>query len=522
MIIDLDEFAENPVLDADICIVGAGAAGICLATELAGSGRDVLVLESGGRVADEATRSLSRAEISGRPFAGAWHGRARVLGGATTLWGGQALPLTPIDFERRSWVEHSGWPIAWDEMRPYYDRASAFLGVGDAPWDADLGALLHNGTVGLDPDVVVYHLSKWSPEPDLARRYARQLERARATRILLHANVTGVELADGHRAVRQLHIRSLRGRAGVVRATDVVLCAGGLENPRLLLASNAQQPAGIGNGHDLVGRYLQDHPGARIGHLTGHDDRTAQALFNVFHRGRRKYSIRCSASERLQRRSEILNVSIALMFRVESDAPYEALRRVYGAVRRRSLSGATARDLSTCFTGAPGLARTAYSYLARGRSWTPDARTELFVSAEQAPDAESRVSLASEHDSLGMPRARIDWRVGHDTRRSVAIFGAALRDQFRKAGVGELVLDPWLEDDSDEWQERLADHYHHIGTTRMSDSPTRGVVDRKLRVHGLGNLWIASSSVFPTGGHSNPTLTMLALCLRLADQLRDA
>ncbi len=520
MILDLDEYADDAAIDADVCIVGAGAAGICLATELAGRGRDVLLLESGGRDADDATRELSRAEIAGRPYAGAWFGRARALGGATTLWGGQALPLTRIDFEVRPWVAHSGWPIGFAELEPYYARASAFLGVGDLPWDSDLGAMLGAGDAGLDPDVVVHHLSKWSPEPDLGRRYARRLEGARGARVLLHANVTQIVLDDGQRSVRELRVRSLGGRAATVRARDVVLCAGGIENPRLLLASRAQQPAGIGNGHDLVGRFLQDHPGARIGRLAHHDDRRTQALFNLFHRGGRKYSVRCSASETLQRRREILNVSTSLMFRVGPDSPYEALRRLYHALRRRSFTSAAARDLARCLSGAPEVARTAFAYLARGRTWTPDASTELFVSAEQEPDPESRVALSRERDALGMPRARIDWRIGKSTHRSIAVFAAELRDQFRTAGLGAVTLEPWVEGESDEWRERLADHYHHIGTTRMSDAPARGVVDSELRVHGIANLRVAGSSVFPTGGHSNPTLTLLALCMRLADRLR--
>ena len=522
MILDLDELADGSVLDADVCIVGAGAAGICLATELAGRGRGVLLLESGGRTADDATRELSRAVIEGRAYAGAWHGRARVLGGATTLWGGQALPLTPIDFEARDWVPHSGWPFGIEELRQYYARASAFLGVGELPWDADLGVLLGTGGAGLDPDVAVHHLSKWSPEPDLARRHRATLERADGARVLLHANATELVLADDHRTVRELRIRSLGGRAGVVRSREVVLCAGGIENARLLLASTAQQPAGIGNGHDLVGRFLQDHPGARIARLSGHDDARLQALFNVFRRDRRKYSIRLSASETFQRRHRTLNVSTALMFRVGDDAPYAALRRLLAAVGSRRVSRAAARDAIASLAGARGLARTAFAYLARGRTWTPDASAELFVSAEQEPDPESRVTLAAERDALGMPRARIDWRIGEGTRRSVALFAAALREQFRRAGLGELTLEPWVEADGGEWRERLVDHYHHIGTTRMSDSPASGVVDAELRVHGIENLRVASSSVFPTGGHSNPTLTMLALCIRLADRLRSA
>ena len=522
MILDLDDHPADPALNADVCIVGAGAAGICLATELAGRGRDVLLLESGGRRIEEETRELSRADVVGHAYAGAWHGRARALGGTTTLWGGQALPLTPIDFETRPWVPHSGWPISYDEIRLYYERASAFLGVGDVPYDAELGALLGTGGPGLDEGVISYHLSKWSPTPDLGRRYARSLGGDAGARVLLHANVTEIILDDGHRAVRELRVRSLRGRAATVRARDVVLCAGGIENARLLLASTSQQSNGVGNGHGLVGRFLQDHPGARIGRLAGHDQQRTQALFNLFHRRGRKYSIRCSASEAFQRERETLNVSTSVMFPVPDDSSYHALRRVYHAARSRELSVRTARDVATCLTSAPVLARTAVAYLARGRTWTPDARAELFVSAEQEPDPESRVSLSAERDLLGVPRACIDWRIGEGTRRSVSTFATVLRDQFRRAGLGDVQLEPWIEDGSDEWRERLADHYHHIGTTRMADSPAHGVVDRHLRVHGIGNLWIASTSVFPTGGHSNPTLTMLALAMRLADRLRAA
>ena len=519
MILDLEEFPEDAELSCDICIVGGGPAGIALALELAAPRCSVILLESGGLQTESATRELNRAEIVGHHYAGAWHGRARVLGGATTLWGGQALPLTPTDLTHRPWVSHSGWPIDWTELARWYPRAGGFLGVDDRS-DEELFGLLGVRPPPFDPTRVRYHFSKWCPMPDMAQRHGAALRTSAGLQVVLHANVVELGLAESGEALRHVNARTLGGRTLRVGARQFVLAAGGLESARLLLSASDRTPEGIGNAHGLVGRFLQDHPGARIGTLIPRDGDRVQRLFNVFHRNGQKYSVRCSAAPALQRERSMLNASAAVMFEVGPDSPFAAARDAYHLIRRGQVGAPLARRLVRAALGAPELLRPVFERYVRGRNWTPRAVMGVYISLEQQPSPDSRLRLAPARDALGSRMLEIDWRIGERTMHACREYANELADQFRAADLGELALDRWVTDDASEWEPYLGDHYHHLGATRMGSTPRDSVVDAHCRVHGMANLHVASTSVFPTGGHSNPTLTLLALCYRLSDRLR--
>lgn len=520
MILDLEEFPEDAELSCDVCIAGGGAAGIALALELASSRLGVIMLESGGLRAEEATRELNRAAIVGDEYAGAWYGRARVLGGATTLWGGQALPLIPLDLAPRAWVPHSGWPISWDVLATHYARAMAFLGLDGLGYDDDLIAFLGIDRPRFDPARVRYHISRWSPSPDMARRHGSRLRSTVDLRVMLHANVVELELDEPGTSIHGVRARTLGGRRLDVRARHVVLATGGLETARLLLAGSSRMPKGIGDGREMVGRFLQDHPGGRIGTLVPRDSDRLQYLFNQFYKGGRKYSVRCSAAPDWQRDHAMLNASAAVMFDVRPDSAFAAAREVYHLSRRGEVGAKLIASALRTARGIPELLRPVWEYYAKGRRWTPGAVAGVFISLEQAPDPESRLRLGPTRDAVGLPVLEIDWRLGDRTIHSGRAFARELAEQFRAAGIGELMLEPWVLDDRDSSRTPLGDHYHHLGTTRMGSTPHESVVDAHCRVHGVANLHVASTSVFPTGGHSNPTLTLLALCYRLADRLR--
>lgn len=519
MILDLEQFPDDAELVCDICIVGAGPAGIALALELAGPRRDIIVLESGGLQIEPATRELNRAQITGHAYAGAWHGRARVLGGATTLWGGQALPLTPSDLAERSWVPHSGWPMEWAELDRRYPRARHFLGLDDRT-DDELFALLRVRPPAFDPTRVRYQFSNWCPVPDMAQRHGASLRRSAGIRVVLHANVVELGVAESGEAIRHVAARTLGGRRLRVKSSQVVLSAGGLETARLLLMGSERVPEGIGNAQGMVGRFLQDHPGARIGTLVPHDAERVQRLFNVFHKADQKYSVRCSATPALQRERSMLNASAAIMFEIGPDSAFAAARDAYHLLRRGAWSASLLQRLGRAALGAPELLRPVYELYVHGRNWTPGATMGVYISLEQQPDADSRLRLSPTRDALGSPMLEIDWRIGERAMHACREYASELARQFRSAGLGELALERWVTDVTEDWERHLGDHYHHLGTTRMSRSPREGVVDEHCRVHGMANLHVASASVFPTGGHSNPTLTLLALCYRLADRLR--
>lgn len=520
MILDHLDAACPRELKADICIVGAGAAGLALAMEFANSDLQVVVLESGGWEPEARTQALYDTEQTGMAFQSAHTGRFRILGGSTTQWGGQSLPLTPLDFERREWVNHSGWPIRYDGLKPFYDRANRFLGVDTRDYRDETATHLRLKRPLLDPATLEYHFSKWAPQPDLRQTYRKALERAENVRVILHANVTEVEV-DGSRVTRVCY-RSLNGHKGSIQASCFILATGGLEVPRLLLASCRQIPAGLGNEHDQVGRFLQEHPAAQLGKVEVTNANKLQALFNGRRAEGRRFSARLSLSRAIQEKEGLLNASAGFLFSLPVDRGFGLLR---AAVKRQAsgIPGATpGRILSEGIRCLPQLMKASWMLGVGGRIFTPGATCEVAASFEQEPNPSSRVTLSEKQDELGMPLACIHWSLTRKTYNTAVHFAEVIDQTLRTLQVGRLKRSDWLQHDvgENEYQQHFHDQNHHIGTARMSASPQDGVVDPDLKVHSLQNLHIASSATFPTGGHSNPTLTILALTIRLADHLK--
>jgi choline dehydrogenase-like flavoprotein len=519
MILDLNATGDEPTLACDLCIVGGGAAGLAIASEMAGTPFKVVLLESGGMDFEPPTQALYDAEISGLPHPGTTQGRFRICGGSTTKWGGQALPLMASDFERREWVSYSGWPIAFPDLAPYYSRACRFLLVDQMNFDSDLFPYLRTRPPGMDSARIWYHFSKWSPKPSVREIYLPRLAGSDRCTLVLHANVTDIALEQNLDRVATIHLRSLAGQKGTVRARAFVLCAGGIETARLLLANNRQQTAGIGNLHDLVGRFFQDHPNAMVGWLKSPDPARVQQYFNVFHRRGLKYSVRLTATSRWQREHQTLNTSMGVIFVSESGV-LQDLKDSYVALRNRNLDRTVLHKLLRAATHPAMAISPVWHYLIKGRSFAPAARLQICLTCEQEPNPESRITLSSRTDALGMRQAKVRWQLTDLTRYTMRSFAELLCEEFRKARLGEIVVDPWLTQNSSAWVEHVNDQFHHMGTARMHDSPHQGVVNRDCRVHGVSNLYIGSSAVFPTSGHSNPTLTIIALCMRLSDLLK--
>ncbi|MGB6475024.1 MAG: GMC family oxidoreductase [Candidatus Sulfotelmatobacter sp.] len=519
MIADLNEATEPRSLSVDLCLVGSGAAGLAIASEMAKSSLTFAIAESGGLDFEPPTQALYDVDISGLPHPGSTQGRFRVCGGSTTMWGGQALPLMPLDFEPREWVPHSGWPISFDELRPFYQRACRFLLIDGMNFDTDLFSFLRTLPPAFDASQLSYHFSKWSPQPSVRERYLPALRQSQKCTLLLHANVTQIVLNPVSGQVTQVELQSLRGLSAIIRARAFVLGVGGIETARLLLANRKQRFNGIGNEHDLVGRFFQDHPSALVGSLKAASPARAQQLLNVFHKHGLKYSVRCTATPQWERQHQTLNISMGATF-VQDDPTLQHVKDIYTALRQRRLGPDFAGKLLHSVLHPAAAISPAYHFLVRGKSFAPGARMLIGLTSEQQPNPESRILLSDKLDALGVPRANVRWQLTDLTLHTMRKFAATLRQQFAQAGIGEIELEPWLLEDSPEWTSHINDQYHHIGTTRMNDSPRAGVVDRNCQVHGLPNLFIASSSVFPTSGHSNPTLTIIALCMRLADRLK--
>lgn len=567
----------EPLFDADLAIVGAGPAGLTLANEFKGSRFRIVILESGVREETPAFAELNRLHASGELSAAPqirrrteFHGRSaaswsheqqpygvrsRGFGGSSLVWAGKSAPFDPIDFERRAWVPNSGWPIAYRELQPHLDRALEALNFGPNYNNSELWPLLGRAPehVFRDPQMLrdfFWQFARSRVDRMDVLRFAREFVDGEADNItvLLNATVTEIDLSADGAAFAGLEISTLCGKRGRVRAAFATLAAGAIENARLLLASQRRTPAGVGNRHDCVGRYLMDHPGATIGAFARDDLKLISEHFGFYglsRKGRSHMYLRGLAlSEQAQRAEHLLNCALYIMEERAPDDPWEALKRL---IQRNSAAVLT--DLRAVVS-SPGLLIKGLGTKALASALTPELLKDLIVNAvvaynpnfavrefrdrglphkltgltieaitEQQPDRANRVTLAPDRDSLGVPRAQVIWTVGDAERRSLARLGRLMVDGFRQAGLPAPRLEPWILADRLE-EAVIIDMCHSAGTTRMSVDPTQGVVDPDSRIHGVRGLYVAGSSVFPTSGHANPTLMIAAMAIRLADHLK--
>jgi choline dehydrogenase-like flavoprotein len=507
--IDLRSDAPAGVIGTDICIIGAGPAGMALALELAGGGSRVCLLDSGGL--DGAGDALrGPLDVIGRAYRTEAEPRAFRLGGSTSLWGGHCVPLSPLEMGERDWIPGSAWPIAHDDLAPYYQRALAMLGLAGADFDAGaaaqaIGARLLPLDGGFETTVSRYNAV------DFGQAQAAALAAAANLAVLVNGTATRLVLGDGLERIAAVTVLA-GGRVRRVRADTVVLAAGGIENPRLLLASNDQIAAGIGNAHDLVGRHFMEHIGWFSGILAPGRSHDLYADYAHYWRqvpsGDHQVRFHIAASDALARQLRIPQFRAELLCRPLLGWALKSVLLRPGSHGRKTLAAA-AGELAR---HPAGLARMALGR--RGAPWC----LQLCNLVEQVPNPDSRVTLSARRDALGEKLAALDWRLSDLDRDGITRAHAALARSVARSGLGRLIWEPAPEDG--EILRGAGGASHHMGTTRMSASPRTGVVDADLKVHGIHNLYVAGSSVFPSGGWANPTLTILALSIRLADHLK--
>ncbi|WP_324193662.1 GMC family oxidoreductase [Nocardia otitidiscaviarum] len=514
-------------LSADVCVIGSGPAGLTIATELAGSALRVLVLESGGRAEQPDTEELNDIDNVGAPRSLPHrHARNRVLGGSSHTWAGRCAPLDELDFARREWIPDSGWPIGASDMEPYLERAGAHLGLGHGVGFTDdrFWALAGRSAPAAELDrrwlrPYFWQISKDPADPFDCKRFGRHAPAISAAnvRVVLNATVAHIDTDPDGTHVRALRVLDAEGGERLVVAQRIVLAAGGLENPRLLLAANRIVPAGLGNRHDMVGRYLLDHRCGAVGTLDPATSATARDRFGKYvvkgRGGKHTFLHGVALSPAIQESEGLLNCALWIQEVPADDDPWESVKRLL----RGQL---TLRD-TRIVSAHPGLLLSGVRRRLVHGTGLPRklAEVELRCMVEQQPDPDSRVTLSDKVDRLGIPLARVDWKV-HDIEDATVRRTAALAaGEFARLGFDPPHLHRWVCENSSE-PVQLTDWAHPTGATRMSADPRTGVVDAQCRVHGMDNLYIAGSSVFPTNGHANPTLMIVALAIRLADTLR--
>jgi choline dehydrogenase-like flavoprotein len=574
---NLGTVGAGTVIETDLVVIGSGPAGLTIAREFFGTRIQVLVLESGQLEEDARFAALNAVESIGEPKDRAqtdkriaFHGanssswlnesqafgvRCRVLGGSSHAWVGKSAAFGDIDFAARPWVPYSGWPFRRETLDPYLDRAAEALNLGPNCYDDDLWKL-----IGIAPPQPPF-------DPRLLRSFFWQFARSRVdhldimrfgrefmmvdspnVHVLLNATVTRIDTNENGTAFTGLEVSTIEGVCSRVRAKAAVLAASAIENPRLLLVSNQVLPNGMGNQNDLVGRFLMDHPSARIGCFNAGDHAAVVKRFGFYglsFRGRsHMYMHGLVPSPELQEREQLMHCAMYILEERAPDDPWDALKRILRAktdglladfITVGSSPGLLAKGLAMrlfATNAAPQRLKdfivnmmirfnpnfVVREFQSRG---LPHKLTGLVIDAitEQRPNPDSRITLSHKTDALGVPLPRVDWRIDDQARRSLVRLGHLLAAEFPRVGLPSPLLEDWIAEDRPH-DGVIIDMGHTAGTTRMSDDPKLGVINSNCRVHGVAGLYVAGASVFPTTGHANPTLMIVALAIRLADRIK--
>ena len=530
-ILDSSVFAGSDALPdllrCDVCIIGTGPAGLTIARELSNTPLRVTILESGGAERQEETDALNEVESVGWPrVMDQWLVRNRIVGGSSRTWTGRCAPFDEIDLQFRNWVPYSGWPFEMDELIRYLDRSAKYLGlgVGSGFTDDRIWALSGHAQpkLGPDPDKLLPMFWQYSRDP------IKQYDRVRFDRLtgdlgsnvtlVTNATVLRINVTESAAFIKSVEFAAVGGRRWSLPTSTVVLCAGGIENARLLLSSNNVAAQGLGNGKDLVGRFLMDHPRGTVARFPLGK---AQAVLNQFAMfksraaGANLYQPGMRLSPTIQRSEQLVNCATWIDRRIAPDDPWDSLISfLHGNAKARP-------DLRVMLANSGLLVYGLKEHFISHRE-VPRKIEEVTLQAmcEQLPNPDSRITLSDRRDRLGMRIPRIDWRVSEEEARSMRRITALMVEQLSRMGHELPVLEDWVRE-GEMLPQTFRDVAHPTGTTRMADDPARGVVDAQCQVHGVHGLFVGGSSTFPTAGQSNPTQMIVALALRLADRLKD-
>jgi choline dehydrogenase-like flavoprotein len=541
MIIDARSLAPDDVIETQVCIIGAGPSGITLALEFANQNFQVCLVESGGIDCDPDTQLLSEGRVVGDPYPDLKAGRRRQFGGTSHCWeaqngykeyGWRCLPLDQIDFEQRDWLPYSGWPFTKADLDPFYERAHRVCKMGPYSYKVEDWEEGQAVRLPFKSDRITSTMSHFAPRAPFTHEHRQTINQSKNITTLLYANVVELETDETSQTVTRLRIACLSDKQIWLKAKIVIVATGGIENPRLLLASNRQQPSGLGNQNDLVGRFFMERPILSC-KLIPFDRKLFERtdLYDIYNVNGFPVMARIHLTEEVLRRDRLLNNGTQMFPRPK---PHQreatlALRSLLASIRNGKPSQDWFEDLKVALGGAdyiaaagfwaavrklPSLRRGDWSYLPYEKRRFSE--FEIFYQMEQAPDPNNRVILSSERDRLGQPKVEVHWRLNPIDIENAIRVQEIWAEEFAKAGFGELQF-PRAGEPLKFEKEVM---YHHMGTTRMHIDPKQGVVDANCQVHGISNLFIAGSSVFPTAGYANPTLTIVALSVKLADHVK--
>ena len=545
MFTDTRTLADNETITADICIIGAGPAGTTLAREFLDSDLQVVLLESGGQSADSRIQRLSEGTLSGAADEPVDQTHLRQLGGTANHWiikmsdkqfGYRYAPLNDIDFRQRDAIPNSGWPVSRADLDPYYSRAHEVGQIGPyqyAPgnWETEKFKPLR-----LDKERVVSDFFTFGPTLLFGRDFPRQFQQSGNIHVYIHATVVELLSSEHGETIEAALVRGFDGKQTLFKARQFIIACGGFQTPRLLLASQSRSAAGIGNQFDLVGRYYMDHSLVPSGNFFPHDPRIINSLGLYDMRLMEGCSVmaKLSLAETVMQKEGLRNFAATFfpMPELRDVKAVQSLKNIAIDLQSRKFPANFGDHLLHLYKGKWHLIRMLYQKTRYGGTMMPGfgqggwsrfddnekkyRRLELMAFVEQSPNPNNRVTLIDEKDELGCPKINVHYQWDQNDLDSIRRAQEIMREELLATGLGS--FEPASKDGA---AVISALGLHHLmGTTRMSDDPKRGVVDEHCQVHGVNNLSIASSSVFVTSGYANPTLTIMALAIRLADRLK--
>jgi choline dehydrogenase-like flavoprotein len=521
LIFDLEKSGSVDQSDFAVCVVGAGAAGITLAADLAQRGIRTLLLEAGGRRYDSRDQDLYSGEVGeGLAYSGLYDGRFRLLGGSTTQWAGQILELDDFIFEKRSWVPGSGWPFLKSELAPYYKRAAELEGLTGAPDGAEeIWRQLGMRPPSFGPDLISA-FSNFSLKTNFATLYHDAIENDSNLVVYLHANAC--EFITGEdEAVSAIRVKTLSGHETTFRARRYVLCMGGIETCRFLLQPREDGAAMPWNRGDLVGRHFQDHLLCYLADIVEPDSTLPDVYLDFVAVNGYRFQPKMKLSVETQQRLGTLDIGGFITY---FTGGHDDMARAYETVRwirTRRYEKLTPARLAHLAANFHKLLWHKIPYARSIQSMGPTSgrSLKLNVNCEQDPLSEGRISLTPTRDDLGLFRVKVNWRASERELHTIRQYAKIVQETFKRNGIGRIVPIPSLYSDDREFTSTFRDSFHHIGGTRMATAEGSGVVDPNLRLFGTENAYVCSTSVYPSAGFANPTHTLIALALRLADHL---
>lgn len=520
MIVDAASFESSQTLKTDICILGGGVSGIVLARELAPFFGEISLIEAGDTSFSIENQALYEPEILPELYPDPTYSRLRMLGGSSNHWENGTEPFDPIDFEKRDWIDNSGWPIGYSEVSKFYPDAEKYCGVGGEGYDAktwsetlqmdDLFASTDNIESGIGKDSV--------PPTRFFEEYQKDLSASKNITIYKNANVSDIDFEPVSSKVTSIVFSSHNLIKHRISANVFIMCFGGIENARMLLEFNLRNDNKLGNENDNVGRYFMDHPTIRAAHLYPFE----RDMF-AFYQGFRQTSQYILGTLKLTpaalRENKTVNMRMALK-------PGSNIDLSHGISSLHTFNDDLIPDhFGTHLTNVLKDLDLIVDKYSRKKFDTPlfDESDEfhsfqILAMMEQTPNRNNRIRLGSQTDKFENHKIIIDHEVSESDREMAWKSLNTLANEVGTISIGRVRL---LREQEDRiWNSQLGFAHHHMGTTRMSDSARTGVVDSDQKVFGTDNFYVSGSSVFTTGSHVRPTLTIVALTLRLVEHLK--